>query len=110
MDNISPQGRTRTSNIRLNRPTFCHLNYLGKFMVVGLVGLEPTTSSSRTRRASKLRHSPSWWRGWEESNPNRLRGQNPASCHWTTSPRSVSEPERGIEPLASCLQDRCSAN
>ena len=28
------------------------------FVVVGLAGFEPTTSSSRTKRATKLRYSP----------------------------------------------------
>lgn len=30
----------------------------GPFHVVGVAGFEPTTSSSRTKRATKLRHTP----------------------------------------------------
>jgi hypothetical protein len=31
---------------------------MGPFLRVGLAGFEPTTSSSRTKRATKLRYSP----------------------------------------------------
>jgi hypothetical protein len=37
--------------------------------VVGVTGFEPATSSSRTTRATKLRHTP-WW-----SLPKQLTGQ-----------------------------------
>jgi hypothetical protein len=31
------------------------------FSFVGVAGFEPTTSSSRTTRATKLRYTPKWW-------------------------------------------------
>ena len=36
------------------------------YIFVGVAGFEPTTSSSRTKRATKLRHTPITHRTWRE--------------------------------------------
>ena len=52
-------------------------------LVVGVAGFEPTTSSSRTKRATKLRHTPCAAgdsivasSGWTEISPKRHRSRD----------------------------------
>ena len=62
---ISPQGRTRTSTVGLTGRRSAielpgdALTGTPMSVSVGLTGFEPAASSSRTRRATNLRHSPS---------------------------------------------------
>ena len=47
-------GLTASYSLLLRRLT----SKLADVLVVGVAGFEPTTSSSRTKRATKLRHTP----------------------------------------------------
>ena len=47
-------GLTASYSLLLGRLT----SKLADVLVVGVAGFEPTTSSSRTKRATKLRHTP----------------------------------------------------
>src|SRR5690606_22867737 len=53
------QDRRRTSLLTSRRPCRHHRQGLwNATLLVGVTGFEPATSSSRTKRATKLRHTP----------------------------------------------------
>ena len=56
-------------------------------LMVGLAGFEPAASSSRTKRATKLRYSPFWQRPLSYSNYRTMPNRCVALCigtsiHW----------------------------
>ena len=60
---------------------------------VGVTGFEPAASSSRTTRATKLRHTPKAWevyRSRTSGAPNRGSGHGPAGAASAGSPRAGS--------------------
>ena len=78
---------------------------------VGVAGLEPAASSSRTKRATKLRHTPKTEKQTLKhplfSSVFLLLAPTIAHPHATVK---TSEPNVGLEPTASRLQDEHSTS
>ena len=93
----------------LRRPhkTKTHALLWRGFHLVGITGFEPATSSSRTKRATKLRHIPVTTRNTLVDDA----GYNKTACH-LTSPRCAAVWRRGDRTAAqvriSRSPTRCS--
>ena len=93
--------------------------------MVGVAGFEPTTSSSRTKRATKLRHTPverrkSTGGGWSDQNGSDsragTRGPRPGRRRWAAASGNggegeqrrlgrAGEPHRGVRRGAQTGRD-----
>ena len=83
----------------------------GASLLVGVTGFEPAASSSRTTRATKLRHTP--WQPSESTRCAELRSPNPASPREQGDQRclrAAGEAHRGVdrvpEPCADVQRHR----
>ena len=90
---LSPDGSTSTdASVRIDGQTVT-ITQEGTYKIagtkrsrrftVGVAGFEPTASSSRTKRATKLRHTPvpNEYSHTSSENPNRDRRTMGSVCH-----------------------------
>ena len=86
------------SNIPYYLRTFVFNFFAGFPALVGLRGLEPSTSRLSGVRSNRLSYKPISW----------IRGGCPAPCTLILLDISVLVEMNGIEPMTPCLQSRCS--
>ena len=105
-------GRARTCDLMLPKHLRCQLRYTeaGIEMVVGMVGIEPTFSASRTQRNTWLSHTPMLSGGCKWIRTIGLRLIKTMLYLLSYAPTEADElaPRDGIEPPRSWLTARRS--
>ncbi len=109
-DRLSLDDRTVLSAVFLDGGS-------SKTLMVGVTGFEPATSSSRTTRATKLRHTP-WPKSLGESSPSRaspphLDGRSgsaawPRAGRQSGAARTARCPVRPRRAARTCAPRRCA--